>query len=68
MILSRSEIDNLIEEWIIGKNAERNRAIVRRKLFDGICYEPLADEFGLSVRQVKNIIRTCEIRIFAHVK
>ena len=65
---SRSQIDNLIEEWIIGKNAERNRAIIRRKLFDGICYEPLADEFGLSVRQVKNIVRTCEIKIFTHMK
>lgn len=65
---SRSQIDSLIEEWIIGKNAERNRAIIRRKLFDGICYEPLADEFGLSVRQVKNIVRTCEIKIFTHMK
>lgn len=65
--LSRSEIDHLIEEWIIGRNAERNRAIIRRRLFDGICYEPLAEEFDLSVRQIKNIVRTCEIKIFTHI-
>ena len=53
---SRSELDKLIDEWIIGRNAERNRKIVRRRLFDGITYERLAEEFDLSVRQVKNIV------------
>jgi len=27
-----------------------------RRLIDGICYEPLAEEFDLSVRQMKNIV------------
>jgi hypothetical protein len=54
--LSRSEIEHLIDEFIIGRNAERNRAILRRRLIDGICYEPLAEEFEISVRQVKNIV------------
>lgn len=66
--LSRSEIDHLIDEWIIGRNAERNRAILKRKLFDGITYEDLADEFDISVRQTKRIVRTCEIKIFKHLK
>jgi DNA-directed RNA polymerase specialized sigma24 family protein len=66
--LSRSEIDHLIDEWIIGRNAERNRAILKRKLFDGITYEDLADEFDISVRQAKRIVRTCEIKIFKHLK
>lgn len=64
--LSRSQLDFLIDEWIIGANAERDRAIIRRRLFDGICYEPLAEEFGLSVRQVKNIVYKCQIKIFSH--
>jgi len=66
--LSRSEIDKLIDEWVIGKNAERDRKILRRRLFDGICYEPLAEEFDLSVRNIKNIVYKRERQIFLHIK
>lgn len=54
--MTRSEIEYLIEEHIVGRNAERNRKILHRRLIDGICFEPLAEEFGLSVRQVKTIV------------
>lgn len=63
--ISRSEIELLIDEWILN---ERNRAILKRRLLDGICYEPLAEEFDLSVIQVKNIVYKSEIKIFKHVK
>lgn len=66
--LSRTDIENLIDEWIVGMHAERNRAIMKRRLIDGICYEPLAEEFDMSVRQIKNIVYKCEDRIFKHVK
>lgn len=62
---SRTELDNLIDEWIIGRNAERNRKILRRRLYDGITYERLAEEFDLSVRQVKTIVYKCEDIIFS---
>lgn len=62
--ISAAEIDRRIYDWIVGRHAERNRAILRRRLLDGICYEPLAEEFGLSVRQVKNIVYKGENRIF----
>ena len=65
---SRSEINALIDEWIIGKNAERDRAIIRRRLFDGITFEKLAEEFDLSVRQTKNIVYKTEEKIFSHLK
>lgn len=65
--LSRSELENLIDEWIIGNKAQRDRAIIKRRLIDGICYEPLAEEFDLSVRQVKNIVYKCEEKIFRHI-
>lgn len=55
-MISRTELESLIDEWIVGRNAERNRAILKRRLIDGICFEPLAEEFNLSVRQVKNIV------------
>ena len=63
--LSRSEVAALIDEWIF---SERDRNILKRRLLDGICYEPLAEEFSLSVRQVKNIVYRGENIIFKKVK
>ena len=65
--LSKKDIDALIENWIIGKNAQRDREIIRRRLFDGITFEALAEEFDLSVRQTKNIVYRCERKIFSHL-
>jgi len=62
--LSRSEVERLIDEWIFN---QRDRNILKRRLLDGICYEPLAEEFDLSVRQIKNIVYKSEIRIFKHI-
>lgn len=62
--LSRSQVEYLIDEWIF---SERDRKILKRRLLDGICYEPLAEEFELSVRQVKTIVYKGEERIFKHV-
>lgn len=65
--LSKSQIDALINEWIIGKNAERNREILRRRLFDGLTFELIASEFDMSVRQIKNIVYKGERKIFSHL-
>ena len=53
--LSRTEIEYLINEWIIGNNGQRDRKLMKRRLIDGITYENLAEEFDLTERQVKNI-------------
>lgn len=58
---SRDEIEYLIDQYI---HNERNRAILKRRLLDGICFEPLAEEFDLSDRQVKNIVYKCEAKLF----
>lgn len=63
--LSRTEISALIDEWVLN---ERNRAILKRRLCDGICFEPLAEEFGLSVTQVKSIVYKSREIILGHVK
>ena len=65
--ISRSELVRLINQWIIGSNAERNRKIIKRRLIDGICFEPLAEEFGLSVRYIKTVVYQCEDKIFSHL-
>ncbi len=66
--LSRSDIEQLMHEWMIGPNAERDRAILSRRLFDGITYERLAEEFSLSVRHTKTIVYEAEEKIFRHVR
>ena len=48
-----SVIAALIDEKV---HHERNRRLLKRRLIDGICYEPLAEEFNLSVRHVKTIV------------
>ena len=63
--LPRSEYEKLIDEWIFN---ERDRAILKRRLLDGICYEPLAEEFNLSVRQTKTIVYKCEKILYNHKK
>lgn len=62
--ISNSDISALINEWI---KSERDRAILKRRLIDGICFDPLAEEFDLSVRHVKDIVYKGEDKIFKHV-
>lgn len=62
--LSRSEISALIDEWIF---SERDRNILKRRLLDGICYEPLAEEFDLSVRQIKDIVYKAQKALFSKI-
>ena len=62
--ISNSEIERLIDEWI---HSERDRKILKRRLIDGICYEPLADEMNMSVRQMKRIVSKAEEKLFKHI-
>lgn len=59
--IPRSEWERLINEWIF---SERDRSILKRRLLDGICFEPLAEEFDMSVRQIKNIVYKEQGRLF----
>ena len=61
---SRSELTEAINEWILN---ERDRAILKRRLLDGICFEPLAEEFDMSVRQIKNIVYKSQEKLFRHL-
>lgn len=62
--LSRSEWENLIDQWIF---KERDRSILKRRLLDGICYEPLAEEFDLSVQQTKTIVYKALEKLSKHI-
>ena len=63
--IPRSEWEKLIDEWIF---SERDRAILKRRLRDGICYEPLAEEFNLSVQQTKHIVYRMQNKLFKKIK
>lgn len=65
---SRNELEYMIDQWVIcHKHAERNRAILKRSLLDGICFERLAEEFDMSVRQIKNIVYKSQEQLFKHL-
>lgn len=62
MEYTNSQMAMAINEHI---HSERDRAILYRRMIDGVCYEPLAEEFGLSVVQVKRIIYREQDRLFS---
>ena len=61
---SNSDIAAVIDEYI---HNERDRAIIKRRLIDGVLFEPLAEEFNLSVRRVKAIVYRAQEVIFRHL-
>ena len=61
---TNSRMQELIAEHI---HSERDRALISRRLLDHIRFEPLSEEFGLSVRQTKKIVYRCEKVLFAHL-
>lgn len=63
--LPRSVVEHYIDEWIF---SERDRKILKRRLLDGICYEPLSYEFDMSVRQIKNIVYKQGNRLFQKIE
>lgn len=59
------EIAKAIDRYVRG---ERARAILKRRLLDEICYEPLAEEFDISVSQLKRILRKAQEQLYTHLK
>ena len=62
--ISNSDLSALIDDWI---KDEKHRAILKRRLIDGICFEPLAEEFGISVRQCKRIVYKGKEKLIQHL-
>lgn len=61
---TNSEISALIDEHI---HNERDRRLLKRRLIDGVCYEPLAEEFDMSDRHIKRIIYKLQEQLFKHL-
>jgi DNA-directed RNA polymerase specialized sigma subunit len=62
--ITNTQIRNVIDEYI---HSERDRALLKRRYIDGICFEPLAEEFDLSVVQVKRIVYKQSEHLFKHL-
>ena len=62
--MSRTEWEQLIDQYIF---SERDRAIIKRKLLDHIKFEPLAEEFELSERHAKTIVKEAEKQLIKHI-
>jgi AraC-like DNA-binding protein len=60
----RSFWENLIEEWIF---SEEHRLMLKRNLLDGWTYERIAEEFGMSSRQIARIIPKLQEQLFKHI-
>lgn len=55
--VTNTQLREAIADSINGRNAERDRAILKRHLIDGITYERLAEEFELSTNHTKYIVK-----------
>ena len=63
--LSRSQWENLIDEWIFN---ERDRAILKRRLLDGLTFEQLAEEFNFSTQNIQRIVYKAQNKLFSKIK
>lgn len=62
--IDRQGWESLIDRWIFD---QRNREILKRRLLDGVRFEPLAEEFSLSVQQTKTIVKRGLDRLIRHI-
>jgi DNA-directed RNA polymerase specialized sigma subunit len=58
------DVADAIDRYVRG---ERDRAILKRRLIDRIGQEKLAEEFQLSVSQVKRILIKAQEQLFRHI-
>lgn len=62
-----SVADKAIDEYVKGFRADRNKKMLKDKLFLGMTYEEIAEKYDMSVRQVKTIISNSAQMIVTHL-
>lgn len=71
----RSGIEKIIDEWVIGKNGERDRLIMKLHFINGYTFEGLQkkldtmedESFHLSIDRLKQIILQRSNQIEKHI-
>lgn len=66
--LTNSQLTNIIDEYVRGFKADRNKSMLKSKLITGMTYEEVAEEYDMSVRQVKYIISNTLQTIVTHLR
>ena len=77
--LNRDQYDHAIDQWILGRNAERDRIILKIYLFDGITFDQMQKrldkmavdlndpKYELSIDQLKKIVHKRKFQLFKHI-
>ena len=64
MEYKNSSAREAIAEWI---HDERDRKIMERRLCDHVKFEALAEEFDMSDKQIRRIVKKLEGQVFKHL-
>lgn len=62
---TNSSVARIIDEYI---HSERDRAIIKRRLVDGVSIERLAEEFDRSPRAMQRKVAKLQEAVFLHLR
>ena len=65
---SVENITRVIDNYVIGFKASRNRLILKSRLIEGMTFEEIAEKYDMSVRQVKKIVYDLELVIVQYLR
>lgn len=65
--ISNAELYEIINNWIKGRMAYRNKQIMVDRLIEGMTYDKIAEKYELSINQVKNIVYKNEYIVYRHI-
>lgn len=66
--MKRSDIEEIVNEYVVGFRAKRNRKLLLLRWCDGLTFEELAEELDMSVSQVKKITYEYEKVLCKHLR
>ena len=62
------EIADAIDNCVNGLHAERNRSLLKRSIIDGVRFEPLGEEFGLSTQMAKAVVYKWRGKVYEYLR
>lgn len=62
---TNSGVARVIDEYV---HSERDRAIIKRRLIDGVSIERLAEEFDRSPRAMQRTVAKLQTVVFLHMR
>lgn len=66
--MNRSIIEDIVNEYVVGFKAKRNRKLLILRWCEGLTFEELAEEMDMSVSQVKKITYGYEKVLCKHLR